>query len=98
MKTESLLERHAREIKGVLECFDRVILFGTYQAIGWPAALAGYLHQAKVGLVEFAQEHAKAWRLQIATHVRREARAAGLKVQQVGPRLDKEALVAQLLE
>ncbi len=39
MKTETLVERHAEHIQGVLECFDRVIFSGTYRAIGWPATV-----------------------------------------------------------
>jgi hypothetical protein len=27
-------ERYAKQIKGVLHCFDRLVLFGTYKAIG----------------------------------------------------------------
>jgi hypothetical protein len=41
MKTQTLLERHGRDLLGVLECFDRVQLTGTYQAIGWPQAMTG---------------------------------------------------------
>jgi hypothetical protein len=50
-----------------------------------------------VGLSEFAREHAKQWRLEVGTHVRREAQAAGLSVRQVRAGEDKEKLVAQLL-
>ena len=34
-----LTERFGKDIKGVIECFDRVVLFGTYKAIGWPGAM-----------------------------------------------------------
>jgi hypothetical protein len=30
------VERHAKEIKGIIECFDQVVLFGTYKAIRVP--------------------------------------------------------------
>lgn len=35
MKTQTLVERYAQDFKGVIECFDRVVLFGTCKAIGW---------------------------------------------------------------
>ena len=34
MKTQTLVERQAKNIQGVIECFDRGVLFGTYKAIG----------------------------------------------------------------
>ena len=40
MDTKDLTQRHAKAIKGVLHCFDRLVLFGTYKAIGWPQAMA----------------------------------------------------------
>jgi len=35
-----LTERFGKDIKGVIECFDRIVLFGTYNGIGWPGAIA----------------------------------------------------------
>jgi hypothetical protein len=42
MKTETLVERNAADIQGVSECFDRVVLFGTYKAIGWTGAMEAF--------------------------------------------------------
>lgn len=39
MNTSDLTERYAKQIKGVLHCFDRLVLSGTYKAIGWPGAM-----------------------------------------------------------
>jgi len=33
MKVQTLVDRYSKEIKGVIECFDRVVLFGTYKAL-----------------------------------------------------------------
>jgi hypothetical protein len=97
MTTQTLVERHAREIKGVLECFDRLVLFGTYQAIGWPRAMDNYLHARGTSLLEFNQRYATELRLEVAGHVRALAAAEGLEIRQVEPGERKEALVEQLL-
>jgi len=97
MKTETLVERHAEHIYGVLECFDRVILGGTYRAIGWPAALGQYLHGAGIGLEDFFKEHANSWRLEVAKRVRAQAKAAAVEVRQVQGSERKEDIVAKVL-
>ena len=43
MKNQTLVERYAQDIKGVIECSDRVVLFGTYKAIGWTVAMEQHL-------------------------------------------------------
>src|SRR4051794_19469420 len=97
MKTQTLLERHAREIKGVLECFDRVILTGTYQAIGWPQALSAYLGTHGIQMRDFASVLANPWRLEVGAQIRRLARTEGVAVRQVQASERKEEVVAELL-
>src|SRR5271156_2071776 len=97
MKTETLVERHAEHIHGVLECFDRVILGGTYRAIGWPAALGQYLHGAGIGLEDFIKEHANSWRLEVAKRVRSQAKAQAVEVRQVQGSERKEDVVAKII-
>jgi hypothetical protein len=79
MKTQTLAERHAQEIKGVLECFDRVVLFGTSRAIGWPEAMEEHLRARRATFMEFNQRYANELRKTMAEHVRRLARAEGLE-------------------
>jgi len=77
MKTQTLLERHSRAIKGTLECFDRVLLAGTYEAIGWPGAMLGYLCARGIDVREFATRWANPWRVEINRHIRAVAREEG---------------------
>ena len=97
MKTPTLLEMHAREISGMLECFDRVLLTGTYRAIGWPQAMTGYLSARGILLRDFASGTANTWRKEVGTHIRTLARAEGVEVRQVQPSERKEEVVAQIL-
>ena len=78
MKTQTLIERHAREIKGVIECFDRVVLFGTYKAIGWTGAMEAHLRGRGISFMEFNKSYANALRLEVADHIRALPKAMSL--------------------
>jgi hypothetical protein len=97
MMTQTLVERHAKEIKGVLECFDRVVLFGTYQAIGWPGAMDQFLHGCGKTLVEFAQQYGTELREAVSGHIRALAAEEGLPIRQVEAGERKEAIVEEIL-
>ena len=51
MNTSDLTEQYAKQIKGVLQCFDRLVLFGTYKTIGWPGAMGRHLQERGVRLL-----------------------------------------------
>jgi hypothetical protein len=58
MNTSDLTERNAKQIKGVLHCFDRLVLFGTYKAIGWPGAMGWRLQEQGVRLLDYEKAYA----------------------------------------
>ena len=95
MKTQTLVERHAKDIKGVIECFDRVVLFGTYKAIGWTGAMEQHLRGRGTTFMEFNKSYANELRLEVADHVRTLARAEGIEIRQVNYGERKEAIVEE---
>jgi hypothetical protein len=97
MSATLLTERYAREIKGVLHCFDRLVLFGTYKAIGWPGAIGQHLHTRGVKLLEYQKDYANALRLEMTQRVKAVAAAEGLTVIQVNASQRKEAVVEAIL-
>jgi len=97
MKTQTLVERHAQDIKGVIECFDRVVLFGTYKAIGWTGAMEQHLRGRGTSFMEFNKSYANELRLEVADHVRTLARAEGIEIRQVNYGERKEAIVEEIL-
>ncbi|HEV2207404.1 MAG TPA: hypothetical protein VG167_01425 [Verrucomicrobiae bacterium] len=97
MKNQTLVERHAQDIKGVIECFDRVVLFGTYKAIGWTGAMEQHLRGRGTSFMEFNKSYANQLRLEVADHVRTLARADGLEIRQVNYGERKEAIVEAIL-
>lgn len=91
------MERHAGDIKGVIECFDRVVLFGTYKAIGWTGAMEEHLRARGTSFMEFNKSYANDLRLEVAEHIRELARAEGIELRQVNAGERKEAIVEAIL-
>jgi hypothetical protein len=98
MSLSELTQRHAKHIKGVLQCFDRLVLFGTYETIGWAGAMGRYLHERGVSLIEYQKSYANELRLEMVQRIKAVAVEEGLTVLQVGAGQRKEALVEQILQ
>ena len=97
MKIQTLVERHAKDIKGVIECFDRVVLFGTYKASGWTGAMEQHLRGRGTSFMEFNKRYANELRLEVADHVRTLARDQDIEIRQVNYGQRKESLVEEIL-
>ena len=97
MNPSDLTERYAKQIKGVRPCFDRLVLFGAYKAIGWPGAMGRHLQERGVRLPDYEKTYANGLRLEVAQQVKAVAAAEGLTVLQVNFGQRKEALVEELL-
>lgn len=70
MNTSDLTEHHGKAIKGVLHCFDRLVLFGTYKSIGWSGAMGRHLQEHGVRLLDHEKTYANALRLEVAGRVK----------------------------
>jgi len=57
----SLLERYASKIKGVLSCFDRVIIHGTLPGLCYAAGMTAYLKARGVRIFDYPK-WAEQWR------------------------------------
>jgi len=78
--TTSLLERYASKIKGVLSCFDRVIIHGTLPGLCYAAGMTAYLKARGVRIFDYPK-WAEQWRDQLRTHVETMAAAEGLTIE-----------------
>jgi len=90
MSAPLLTERFAREIKGTIECFDRILLTGTYGAVSYPGAMEALLRQRGIQLIDYTKTYANELRLKIATHIRQTAAVEGIEVIQVNAVLLEE--------
>ena len=75
----SFVERHATKIRGVLSCFDRVVITGTLPDICHADAMARYLSTRGVRLFDYPR-WAEPFRDELRAHVERLAEEHGLKV------------------
>ena len=99
MKNPDLLtERFGQNIAGVLGCFDRIVIFGTYKPICHPAAMGYQLFCAGHRLLDYEKTFANTLRLQIVAHMKEVALKENVCIRHVGARERKEALVSQMIE
>lgn len=48
----SLLERHGDKIRGVISCFDRVVIHGTLPGICYADGMTSYLHRHDIRIFD----------------------------------------------
>lgn len=79
---ETLVERHSREIVGVLSCLDRVVIAGTLPDMGYRGAAERFLERAGIALDDFAV-YFKGLRDKLDRHAKEIAAIAGLSVEYI---------------
>jgi len=97
-KQELLTDRWGQNIAGVLNCYDRVVLFGTYKPICYPEAMGWQLYSEKIKLLDYEKQFANTLRLEMASHIKDVAVEEGIDIKHVGRNIRKEELVSQILE
>ena len=75
----TFIERHASKIRGVLSCFDRVVLTGTLPDLCQADAIARYLGAREIRLFDYPR-FAEPFREELHTHAERLAGAHGLMI------------------
>ena len=77
-----LTERHAKEIAGVVSCYDRLIVQGTLPVFCYAEGMTGYLSKRGIRIFDFAQ-FAKPLTEAIKANAEEVAAANGLKIDYV---------------
>jgi len=88
------LKKHTSKIKGVLSCFDRVIMRG-YLPICHPRGLAGWMYDRRVRVRDF-KTFAPAIAARLLNHAKEMAAKAGRPYAFHAKRQDKEELARQM--
>ena len=94
----AFIDRHAAEIRGVLSCFDRVVIIGTLPELCHAGAMATYLGARDIRLFDYPR-WAEPFRDAIRAHAERLAQEAGLTIEFVRrvKEFRKEARIKQIL-
>lgn len=77
---ELLTERHAPKIRGVLSCFDRVVITGTIPGICYAAGMTGFLNANGIRIFDYPK-WAEPLREEICVNAKRVAQEQGLEIE-----------------
>jgi hypothetical protein len=93
-----LTDRYQDRVRGVLGCYDRVIITGTLPDFGHAQAATRYLNMQKIRIFDFAA-FAKPLRDAIRTNAERLAREAGIEIEYLrkAKAVRKEARIQEIL-
>ena len=94
----SLEDRYQSDILFQLQCFDRLLLYGTYNDINLPGRMQYQAHLEGVGIMDYQKEFANPLRERVATRVREEAKQQGIEIRNVNQTERKEELIAKLIQ
>ncbi len=94
---ELITQRFKKNIAGVLNCFDRLVLFGTYQPICYPKAMSWQLHEAGIQLIDYENQFANKLRLEMSARIKAIATQEDIPIKHVYASVRKQALVSEIL-
>jgi hypothetical protein len=93
----SLLERHSGEIRGVISCFDRVVLQGTLPGFCFADGMTSYLKKHNVRIFDYAK-FAEPLRDEIRANAEKLAKDSGIEIEFVRKAtFRKEARIKEIL-
>jgi hypothetical protein len=55
METKLLIEKYRDQLKGVLHCYDRIIITGSLQPLCYAQGMTGYLYKEHIRIFDYAQ-------------------------------------------
>ena len=94
---ELLTKRFEKNISGVLNCFDRLVLFGTYKPISFPKAMSWQLHESGIQLIDYEKKFANKLRLEMIARIKAIATEKSIQIKHVTASIRKEAFVSEIL-
>ena len=96
--SQSLLERYAESIAGVLSCYDRVVITGTLPGVCYAEGMTRFLHANGVRIFDYPQ-FAMTLRDRVRDRAASLAAEAGVTIEHIGKsHIRKEDVVARVLE
>ena len=92
-----MTERHAKQIAGVLSCWDRVLIFGTLPKICYAEGMTSYLYERKIRIFDYPK-FAQPFREELRENAERLAADNGIQIEFLRKRnVRKEDRVKQIL-
>ena len=85
----SLTDRYAKQIRGVLSCYDRIVINGTLPGLCFAQGMTSFLYANQIRVFDFAK-WAEPFRDRIKANAERPAEEQGLEIEFItdfGPRV-----------
>ena len=96
--SQSLLERYDERITGVLSCYDRVVITGTFPGVCYAEGMTRFLHAHGVRIFDYPQ-FAMTLRDRVRDRAASLAAEVGVTIEHIGKaHIRKEDIVARVLE
>src|SRR5947208_2127275 len=93
-----LTARHAAKIRGVLSCFDRIVLTATLPDICFPEGMTAYLGGKGIKIFDFQKQWAQPLNDEIRKNAERLAEEAGVTIEYISRRnFRKEERIKNIL-
>lgn len=94
-----ITETHADHIRGVLSCYDRIIIQGTLPPICYAEGMTSFLYKQKIRIFDYRQQFAQPLRDAIIHNAKQIAHANGLIIEYVKKKnFRKEDRIADILK
>ena len=94
----NLLETHAKEIKGTISCFDRLIFYGTFREICNPIAMGYQLYLDGSLYKDYENKYANELRLNVKKNIQSIAKQKKLDIHHLNHEVRKEAFVQNIIK
>ena len=82
MEGQSLVEKYADQIAGVLSCYDRIVITGSMQPLCLAKGMTNYLYRREIRIFDYTQ-FSQPLREQIRSNTEQIAREAGVSIRHV---------------
>jgi hypothetical protein len=83
MDMELLTKKYETELKGVLECYDRIIIVGNLFPLCYPQGMTSYLYGQRIRIFDYTQ-FAEPLRDEIKSTIQGVAKENGLEIEYIG--------------
>jgi hypothetical protein len=96
---ELITTRHLDKIRGIIGCYDRVLISGILPGIGTSQGMTSYMYQNKINIFDYAIIFAEPLRDKIRVNAERIAKENGIEIEFIQKKgVRKESIIEKILE
>ena len=95
---ELLIERYSKKIKGLLKCFDRLVITGTIPLLSNSRSMTSYLYQHEIRIFDYPK-FAEQFRDKLKANAEKIAKENGIEIEFVSKAKNrKEKIISEKIE